>query len=134
MERKVKFYLLGLLSLGIFATAASIVKTIELKTLTSSDITWDACDLAYWAMTEDYVIIIAACIPTLKPLFSKRPLSPRTFSSSRARAAGSRQVQYALGKTYGSGAGDGTDESVDRILLKDVSVVTVVGGGKDSMV
>ena len=53
------------------ATIASIVKTVELKNLVASDFTWSSVNLVYWFTTENYTIIIAACIPTLRPLFEK---------------------------------------------------------------
>lgn len=57
------------MSLGIFATAASILKTVELHNLATPDFTWNATDLVYWYITENWVIVIAACIPTLAPLY-----------------------------------------------------------------
>ncbi|KAL8795389.1 MAG: hypothetical protein Q9195_002130 [Heterodermia aff. obscurata] len=57
------------MSLGLVATGAAIVKTIQLQQLTArSDYTYETFSLIIWFTTEMYVIIIAACIPTLRPL------------------------------------------------------------------
>ncbi len=69
MKLSLKISLGSAMSLGLLAGAASIVKTIELKALTArSDYTWDTVTLVIWLATEMYTIIVAACIPTLKPL------------------------------------------------------------------
>jgi hypothetical protein len=48
---------------------AAIIKTINLSCLTSrSDYPWDTVNLVIWIAIEQYLIIIAACIPTLTPL------------------------------------------------------------------
>ncbi|KAL2809448.1 hypothetical protein BJX63DRAFT_405870 [Aspergillus granulosus] len=58
-----------LLSLGAVAMVAAIIKTLNLGCLSSrSDYSWDTVDLIIWIAVEQYLIIIAACIPTLAPL------------------------------------------------------------------
>lgn len=69
MRLAVKFGIGCAMSLGIFATGAAIVKTIQLQQLTArEDYTYDTVGLVVWFTTEMYVIIIAACVPTLRPL------------------------------------------------------------------
>lgn len=69
METRLKIGLAGVMGLGVVATAASIVKTAELKNLSTPDFTWNAVNLVYWYMAENWIIIISACIPTLLPLY-----------------------------------------------------------------
>lgn len=57
------------MSLGIIATAAATIKTVELKNLSTPDFTYNATNLVYWFITENWIIIIAACVPTLSPLY-----------------------------------------------------------------
>ena len=57
------------MSLGLVATGAAIVKTIQLEELTArDDYTYDTVNLVLWLSTEMYIVIIAACVPTLRPL------------------------------------------------------------------
>jgi hypothetical protein len=87
------------MGLGIVATAASIVKTVELRNLATPDFTYNATPLAYWFISENWLIIIAACIPTIGPLYlvmlgkrtaesfaapSKPGLSPSSWWKSRS--------------------------------------------------
>jgi hypothetical protein len=67
---KVKAGIVVLMSLGILATVAAIVKTVELRNLATMDFTWDAVPLQYWFLAENWIIIICACVPTIKPLFT----------------------------------------------------------------
>ncbi|KAJ5144030.1 uncharacterized protein N7515_002817 [Penicillium bovifimosum] len=72
MKKKEKFGVAFAMSLGIFAGAASIVKTIYLKALSAkSDFTWELAPLLIWAAVEDGLAITAASIPALKPLLVK---------------------------------------------------------------
>ncbi|KAJ6024363.1 hypothetical protein N7540_005160 [Penicillium herquei] len=79
MRRKEKFGVAFAMSLGVFAGAASIVKTTYLVALSAkADFTWELAPLLYWAAVEDGLAITAASIPALKPLLM------RIFPSSSA--------------------------------------------------
>ena len=69
MDFKKKFGLGVIMGLGLIAVIASIIKTVELKNLATPDFTYDATNLVYWYITENWVIVIAACIPTLLPMY-----------------------------------------------------------------
>lgn len=56
----------------ISATVAAAVKTVELRNLATLDFTYDACPLVYWFLAENWIIIICACVPTIKPLFKNK--------------------------------------------------------------
>ncbi|KAL9596012.1 MAG: hypothetical protein Q9219_006096 [cf. Caloplaca sp. 3 TL-2023] len=96
MRTAVKFGIGGAMSLGVFATGAAIVKTIQLQQLTArADYTYDTVNLVIWYTTESYVVIVAACVPTLRPLIPL--LSCRSLS--RKSASGSREIyQMARGR------------------------------------
>ncbi|KAL2856460.1 hypothetical protein BJY01DRAFT_242797 [Aspergillus pseudoustus] len=69
MALRLKIGLGILLSLGIIAMTAAIIKTINLSCLSArADYPWVTVDLVVWIAIEQYLIIIAACIPTLTPL------------------------------------------------------------------
>ncbi|KAI1125486.1 hypothetical protein F5Y10DRAFT_268024 [Nemania abortiva] len=63
-----KLIMAVLMALGVIATAAATVKTVELRNLATPDFTWDAVPLVYWFLAENWIIIICACVPTVKPL------------------------------------------------------------------
>ncbi|KAB8277592.1 hypothetical protein BDV30DRAFT_251166 [Aspergillus minisclerotigenes] len=150
MPRKVKIGLSCVLSLGIVAMAAAIVKTINLSSLTErADLTWDTVDLSIWTSIEQYLIILAACIPTMTPLVNillhKRPSKQNT---ARARTNpgnqygrgqgyaqfGGRSLDYALG-TYGDawttalrdkGDGDSEDPIMDEETSQGIMKTTEI--------
>ncbi|KAL4802505.1 hypothetical protein BDV18DRAFT_163907 [Aspergillus unguis] len=109
MATKVKVGLGCVLSLGVVAMAAAIVKTTYLPTLTSyQDYTWDTVDLTIWVAVEEYLIILAANMPALTPLFhlmtrhrsSKRSKSTRIDGVDHLTARPSHSRSH---KTKGSG-------------------------------
>ncbi|KAJ5191095.1 uncharacterized protein N7498_010080 [Penicillium cinerascens] len=72
MKKKEKFGVAFAMSLGVFAGAASIVKTTYLVALSAkADFTWELAPLLWWAAVEDGLAITAASIPALKPLLSR---------------------------------------------------------------
>ena len=93
------------MSLGLVATGAAIVKTIQLQQLTArADYTYGTFGLVIWFTTEMYVIIIAACVPTLRPLLKLlRGRLPSSKSPSRSeeiyrRARGQWKKGYLVHK------------------------------------
>ncbi|KAK3320367.1 hypothetical protein B0T19DRAFT_468682 [Cercophora scortea] len=69
MDLKLRIGLCIVMGLGVIATIAAVVKTVQLKNLSTPDFTYNAIDLVYWYISENWVIIVAACIPTLGPLY-----------------------------------------------------------------
>ena len=59
-----------LLGFGVLAAIAAAIKTSKIPLLAIySDTTRDTLSVLTWAGTECCIIIVAACIPTLRPLF-----------------------------------------------------------------
>ncbi|KAL2130636.1 hypothetical protein VTI74DRAFT_6137 [Chaetomium olivicolor] len=70
MNWKVKSAVAAILSLGVFAAVAAIVKITFLGAYGShGDFLWDSADITIWTTVEINVAIIAASFPCLKPLF-----------------------------------------------------------------
>ena len=92
MRLKFKIGLAAILGFGLIAVLASIFKTVELKNLATSDFTYNATDLVYWYITENWVIVIAACIPTLGPLY--------LVSTGKASKDSFRRGATSQGKAY----------------------------------
>ncbi|KAM3081752.1 hypothetical protein ACMFMG_005198 [Clarireedia jacksonii] len=69
LKWRVKIGVYGILSLGIFATAAAFVKISFLTTYGQhGDFLYDSSDLTIWTTVEICTAMIAACIPPLKHL------------------------------------------------------------------
>ncbi|KAL2208405.1 integral membrane protein [Sarocladium strictum] len=69
---KVKTALAGVLSLGIFASVAAIIKITFLSAYGKyGDFLFDSTDLTIWTTVEICTAIIAASIPCFKPLFKR---------------------------------------------------------------
>ncbi|EER44402.1 conserved hypothetical protein [Histoplasma capsulatum var. duboisii H88] len=73
------------LGLGLIACAVAIVKCVHLPTLKQRvDTSYRSSDLIIWTLLEADTVIMASCIPTLKPLlqlFPKRRTSPLVSAS-----------------------------------------------------
>ncbi|KAL8782145.1 MAG: hypothetical protein Q9213_005649 [Squamulea squamosa] len=107
MEIRKKLALCVLLGMGVFAGICATIKTAHLRTTThKEDMTWKLPQYLLWNALEVNIIIIAACIPTLRPLFLvlfQRPgatayvkksyqMTPRTNTGNRG-TNGSRKRQ-----------------------------------------
>ncbi|KAF5973200.1 integral membrane protein PTH11 [Fusarium bulbicola] len=72
MKNKEKFGVAVAMSLGVFAGAIAVIKCTKLKAnATSTDPTFDVGELLLTACAENALIIMAACIPTLRPMLRK---------------------------------------------------------------
>ncbi|ETS80241.1 hypothetical protein PFICI_07770 [Pestalotiopsis fici W106-1] len=70
LPTKTKVGLCFLMLCTLFAAICAIVKTTKLNELDDlTDFTYGSVDLIIWAIVEANVIIIAACMPTLRPFF-----------------------------------------------------------------
>lgn len=69
MELRTRVALCVIMGLSFFAMIACIVKTIELRALGDRhDFTYTTANFVIWFTIEQYVVIIAASIPTIRPL------------------------------------------------------------------
>jgi hypothetical protein len=107
MSMRKKFAVSLLMGLGCFAGITAIIRTTKLQKLkTVTDVTWEVWTLVMWVAIECSVIIICACIPSLRPLFCKLlgESAGSTFPSLRrwGRSESSKN-SYKLGPTPQSG-------------------------------
>ncbi|MCJ1293982.1 hypothetical protein MMC34_005539 [Xylographa carneopallida] len=93
LNRKKKISVCLLLSLGVLAGVSAFIKFTKIPELGArDDTTWNTTDLFIWNAIEINLVIIAACIPSLRPLFinlfggtvSSKPPS-RALSASTSR-------------------------------------------------
>ncbi|KAH6645466.1 hypothetical protein BKA67DRAFT_664540 [Truncatella angustata] len=89
MKKREKLGVALAMSLGIFAGAAAIVKTVLLPNLDATDPSWDEVSLMLWAEAEGALTIIAASIPTLRPLL-------RRIWGTTNRSGGKNSKDYPL--------------------------------------
>ncbi|KAJ5747843.1 uncharacterized protein N7511_009539 [Penicillium nucicola] len=102
MKKKEKFGVAFAMSLGIFAGAASIVKTSYLVALSAkADFTWELAPLLIWAAVEDGLTITAASIPALKPLLASIFPSSTSEPYNMAAYPQKKPVQRVFDNTEG---------------------------------
>ncbi|ESZ95457.1 integral membrane protein [Sclerotinia borealis F-4128] len=68
MKLKRKIVLCVVMGLGVIASICAFIKVSKLKLIAKEDPTWSPLNLFVWAGVEINVIIICACVPTLRPL------------------------------------------------------------------
>ncbi|KAF2465221.1 uncharacterized protein BDR25DRAFT_91667 [Lindgomyces ingoldianus] len=143
-----KLVLSILMGLGVFAAAASIVKTTLVKNYgITGDSLWDAIDLTLWSILEEQTGIIAACIPCLKSPFEK-VLGRMGLLSSKGRTAYGRSGYQNYGQSGSNGhqlsnlrsnrtgvgmsSGKASDAQSEESILHsdDDKVFTQAAGGK----
>ncbi|KAJ4389543.1 hypothetical protein N0V93_007013 [Gnomoniopsis smithogilvyi] len=99
LPKRQKALLMGVFCLGFCTCIISVYRITTLRAAAAAeDSTWDNVDAAVWSLIELVIGVLAACLPTLKPLFAM--IMPRFFRSS----LGSRTNQY---KQYGMSTSKG---------------------------
>ncbi|KAL8693236.1 MAG: hypothetical protein Q9218_001909 [Villophora microphyllina] len=138
MAKKKKLLLCALLGMGIFAGVCSAIKTSQLRTVTAkTDITWKTAEYLLWNALEVNVIIIAACIPTLRPLFlvvfrraGAEAYSKKSYQMTPKSVSGNRRLTpFSKGKSSAYTTETENDDDVKPINGdsegKDVPLVKV---------
>ncbi|KAK5806739.1 hypothetical protein VI817_000997 [Penicillium citrinum] len=142
LKLRIKISLIGLLSLGIVAMVASIIKTTKLDTLPSITNLGSAggIELIRWGYVENAIIIITSSIPCIRPLIisSVRKFSSVTrsyeLSSPFSKGRGTGQQETTQPRKPHSRSGNPHDleyGSIDHILDERQNS-TATGGGRHS--
>ncbi|KAJ5822642.1 hypothetical protein N7447_004982 [Penicillium robsamsonii] len=145
LKLRIKIGLIVLLSLGIVAMVASIIKTTKLNAVPSITNTGASggIELIRWGYIENVIIIITSSIPCIRPLIvsSVRKISnakysrsyelSRTFNGHKSAAVPNETNQSRRMRKFKS---DIENNSVDRILDQNRSThtSTSIGGAPDS--
>jgi hypothetical protein len=112
VKRKEKITIACGLSLGVFAGACSIVRTIELQSLSSiENYVYDTASMLLWSSSEVCLTIVCACIPVLRPLYVRIKYGSRGDSSKK----GSCPLQDYT--KFKDSRGIGTAQSGDRVYV-----------------
>jgi hypothetical protein len=100
MNRRQKASVVGILGLGIFATAAALVKVSYLPNYgKTGDWLWDSRNITMWTVIECNIGIIAGNLPCLKPLFRT------VLGSTYGRGSRQRSNSKPISRPYGPGSG-----------------------------
>jgi len=113
------------MGLGIFAMVGSVVKTVLLKSVgNQGDYTYNTSFLIIWWTIELYLVIIAASIPTLKPLLTKtkatgtstaqKSYGLRSFSSKKTGSSRLSDERYGLSSVFEQGPKYSTNSVSDN--------------------
>ena len=126
MATRQKIVLLFIFALGYFTFIASIMRFFYLKQAANSqDVTWDLVTVSTWSMIEMGMAILAACLPTMKPLasrFAPRLLGSSSTPSAREQQLRAKQAQFGDGSNpSGSGSGRSGGSSKKHGLATDFS-------------
>jgi hypothetical protein len=98
MNRRQKASIIGILSLGMFATAAALVKLTYVSSYgRSGDWLWDSRNLTIWTVIECNIAIVAGSLPCLKPLFRS------VLSSTYGRGSRKTEPSKYISRPYGPG-------------------------------
>ncbi|EFQ96944.1 integral membrane protein [Nannizzia gypsea CBS 118893] len=96
MPRRVKLAITSVLLLGLVAFAGAIIKASYLPRLTvRADYPWATADLVIWAVVEEYLVLIATCVPTLGPLIKH---IRRTSTSENTASTYTRYLKKVKGR------------------------------------
>ncbi|KAF0315790.1 integral membrane protein pth11 [Colletotrichum asianum] len=130
MNTREKIVILASLSLGVFAGACGIKRTIEVPALSSSDYLKDTVGLIVWSAAEIAVTMICIGIPVCRPLY-KQYLDRLTSSDTGQYHERSHGGSYGL-RTFGGTSmrpGLGRDEASDGVdSITKVERKTGLGG------
>ena len=79
MNLQTKAALCLLMGLGVFTAGCAVAKAITLNGVFADDYTWGFTKPATWAAVEQFVGIIIASVPALRPLFRSFLEKPHSF-------------------------------------------------------
>lgn len=66
-----KCILTFIFTIGLVVCAVSIVRLCQLENFNQADITWSFVHPALWTAAEPSIGVVSACLPSLRPLFTK---------------------------------------------------------------
>ena len=92
------------------AGIAAAIKASYLPTLTAkSDVTWITVNLLIWNATEINVIVYAACLPAIRPLFLIAVESVSSYATRKRSSLGRSSNGNSGGKEQHYKIGEGAD-------------------------
>ncbi|CAD6448128.1 8a9ae0a6-52cf-4c0d-a118-9221d71ff85e [Sclerotinia trifoliorum] len=95
MNPRTKLSVVLILSLGFFASTATLVRIYYINKLNqTTDYTWEGINLVKWSIVEPAIALTAASFATLRPLFSSRSQNQASslYSNSSNRGKDSQET------------------------------------------
>ncbi|KAJ5062481.1 hypothetical protein J3E72DRAFT_187717 [Bipolaris maydis] len=143
MNRRHKASLICILGLGLFATAASMIKLSYIGNYgRAGDLMWDSRNLTIWTVQECNVGMVAGNLPCLKPLFrsilvstygkgSRKTSQPKYLSDAYAAGTKERSTNKSYGplgspKLHDRGFFDAPDAPVAHDALGKSYMLTTI--------
>ena len=80
---------------AVFTSILRLVNLVQIQSSPSPDFTYAGIFLTYWTTVEVNVVIVVACLMTLKPLMAR--LFPRVFTDSYQQRSGSNAPPPTIG-------------------------------------
>lgn len=102
MSLRTKVALCGLMGLGVFTAGCAVAKAVALRGVFADDYTWGFTRPATWAAVEQFVGIIIASVPALRPLFAGL--------LEKSRRAGSWGYTFKLWRRTGSTSKESSEQ------------------------
>lgn len=134
MDARTKFSVILILSLGFFASTATIVRIVYIKNLTvTTDYSWEGINLVKWSMVEPAIAISAMNIATLRPLFKSffktfsKVFDPATDSEGSIGPLGDLKMELISQNSVQ--ASEYTAEFAQLLGLSRVGVTTEISAG-----
>ncbi|KAL9108716.1 MAG: hypothetical protein Q9227_006512 [Pyrenula ochraceoflavens] len=116
MKLRIKLALGFLMCMSVFAFVAAVIKTTLLPTVGSKgDFTHDVATFAIWFTIENYITIIAASVPTIRPLFLSWRKTTNNSSSYQMNAYGRKQGYVHYGNERSAAYGKrSNNDTIDK--------------------
>ncbi|KAL8883168.1 MAG: hypothetical protein Q9192_007396 [Flavoplaca navasiana] len=136
MALRKKLALCALLGMGVLAGVCATIKTVHLRSTThKEDMTWKLPAYLLWNALEVNIIIVAACIPTLRPLFLvlfQRPgataylkksyqMTPRTNIGVRGTNGSRKRQSRPMDDTESQKSINGEGKEIPLVEVKPVN-------------
>ncbi|KAH8671833.1 hypothetical protein BGZ60DRAFT_485558 [Tricladium varicosporioides] len=131
MNPRTKFSVILILSLGFFASSATIVRIVYIKSLTETeDWSWEGINLVKWSMVEPAIAITASNIATLRPMFKNFFLfASKRFDNTIDIEDRSSGESYNFKERGHTNAQDYSIEFAQMLGLSRAGVTTEISAG-----
>ncbi|KAF4633857.1 hypothetical protein G7Y89_g4267 [Cudoniella acicularis] len=131
MNPRTKLSVVLILSLGFFASSATIVRIFYIKSLTKTDDwSWEGINLVKWSMVEPAIAITASNIATLRPMFKSFFLfASKRFDTTIDEEERSSSESYNMKGRNFVLAQDYSVEFAEMLGLSRVGVTTEISAG-----
>ncbi|KAL5343836.1 hypothetical protein BJX70DRAFT_393258 [Aspergillus crustosus] len=101
MKTRRKIQVLSIFLLGGIVCIFGVIRSVALSTMQSEDLSYNSVYSGIWSYTEISVGIVAACMPTLRPLFKRKHRDGSTEESSSPNFSFARW-KYSTTRSFNS--------------------------------